>query len=347
MSGGFIDEFGLFRVPLFFFVSGVFFKAGPSFGVDTAKKADALIKPYLTTLLALALAGWIIRGDDLVVSLVGIAYGSADTIEWLPLWFLTHLFAVFVVARLIWHTFRLDSQPESRQWLVILAMFVVGVMSIRMFYDPSRPFMSEGIEAFFSSWPPRGLPFSLDILPVTLAYFLAGTMLKDKVVNLKERPWRLLLALAVILSIIVFSDAAIQVNSRLYSVPFFALPASIAVIYIILSLSKTLARFPRVQRGLSLCGQSSLFILIFHSTVERFAAMFLVRFQTILPDFLVPETVLRSSVWHVAMVFLAFGAAISVPIAMRAIVKRIPLFAALYLPSRALSAKPVAAKDSV
>lgn len=44
------DNFNLFRLPLFFFLSGIFFSSYASTGKFLLKKSDALLKPYFIVL---------------------------------------------------------------------------------------------------------------------------------------------------------------------------------------------------------------------------------------------------------------------------------------------------------
>jgi fucose 4-O-acetylase-like acetyltransferase len=71
-----IQPMGLFRLPLFFFLAGLFFSAAPSPAVFIGKKADVLLKPYFVTSLGLWLAFTIAGHGNPFGLLLDILYGN-------------------------------------------------------------------------------------------------------------------------------------------------------------------------------------------------------------------------------------------------------------------------------
>src|SRR5215475_5458676 len=102
---GLNHSLGLFRMPLFFFLSGIFFNEAIHFGDLVLSKTDSLLKPYFVTLGAFLLVD-IILGRQFIPGLEGILYGNGVTIRWVapwagPLYFLTHLWVLFIFSYLI------------------------------------------------------------------------------------------------------------------------------------------------------------------------------------------------------------------------------------------------------
>lgn len=105
----------VFILPLFFFLSGVFFKPEQPFVEMAVRKADALLKPFFFTMLVYILIRDLLRGQALLPDIGGVLYASVDTIPWQALWFLPH-FWVAIISMLLfiavtWRWWR-ESRPE-------------------------------------------------------------------------------------------------------------------------------------------------------------------------------------------------------------------------------------------
>ena len=83
-----------FHMLLFFFLSGVLFKPGKSFTCTFKEKFDALLKPYFVTLILHDTVKILGNNGDILPYLYRMLYGNGDSVRWVPLWFLTHLFIV-------------------------------------------------------------------------------------------------------------------------------------------------------------------------------------------------------------------------------------------------------------
>lgn len=55
-----------FILPLFFFISGVFFRTEQPFGEMALRKADALLKPFFVTMLGYVILRDLLRGQPLL-----------------------------------------------------------------------------------------------------------------------------------------------------------------------------------------------------------------------------------------------------------------------------------------
>ena len=93
--------FSVFRMPFFFFMSGVFFSYSKSFMPFLLSKADVFLKPYFFVLTLLYVFNVIAYGDGAKLTVWGILYGNASTITWAPMWFLTHLFVLYLFSYVV------------------------------------------------------------------------------------------------------------------------------------------------------------------------------------------------------------------------------------------------------
>src|SRR5215475_6603382 len=107
---GLNESLALFRMPLFFFLSGIFFNEAIDFAELVLSKTDSLLKPYFVTLGALLLID-IMLGRQFVTELKGILYGNGETIRSMPLWFLTHLWVLFIFSYLIFSITKIQNKP--------------------------------------------------------------------------------------------------------------------------------------------------------------------------------------------------------------------------------------------
>ena len=85
-----------FHVPLFFFLSGLFMAYDHTFRETIIKKSDSYLKPYCMTAIIAGLFIVFYEKKNPVNYLIRMAYGNGLTIpsKWVPLWFLTHIWAV-------------------------------------------------------------------------------------------------------------------------------------------------------------------------------------------------------------------------------------------------------------
>lgn len=76
------SSMSLFRMPLFFFLSGLFFSYSLTPVELTSKKSQTLLKPYFSIMIFLLLLSIIIQEDNLISKLKGIIYGNGITNPW-------------------------------------------------------------------------------------------------------------------------------------------------------------------------------------------------------------------------------------------------------------------------
>lgn len=247
-----------FHMPLFFFLSGVFFNPTKSLGSSVVEKGGALLKPYFVTLLSLAALHAVTKSQDIVSTIAGVLYGGGDTIEWSPLWFLPHLFVVSLFAWAMANVVAQRMQSAVLEPLLVLLLFIVGVMLSRHL----GPWSFEFLDQTFTS---QGLPWGMDLVPLTASYFLLGARLAPKVRHFRPDMPTLAMALTLFAGCHVFWDRTVDLNIRVFDGYLVPLIASISGIYITLAM----AFFARVSKptlfAVSMLGEASLFVLVFHS----------------------------------------------------------------------------------
>lgn len=301
---------GLFRMPLFFFLAGVFFSAKAGSFDFLVKKSDALLKPYFVTLFSLLLVECVLGLRDFYPGLIGVIFGNGKTIEWPAMWFLTHVWLLFVVAYFISKVTDILDASILVKCVFITALFVVAAISLGLFWQ-----VSVSVHAVDYFLP--GLPFSADLLPITLAYFFLGQFMRDKVVNFSINYYLFVLALVVFLLIGWGSGARLDLNRRVFAEPLWSIVAAFCAIYLVVSISKLLSEAAWLGSGLRYFGASSLFVLIFHMPVEQ-------ALHRLGVDYLETNPYL--------FLIVTYGFAVFVPLLIRVIFYRVPLMRSLYFP---------------
>jgi len=249
-----IINFNLVRIPLFFFVSGLFFRWAMPAKQFFLRKADALLKPYFVVLLCAVVLQALVLGGG-VQSLIGVLYGNGATIinGFKPMWFLTHLFAIFTMNYILLSLTNIDSWGLPKQLIVVVLMLIVGSFVIGNVIQ---------------------LPWGIDILPIGAAFFLAGYFLRDQAKHFSPSLWLFGFALALFVIIDKATGAGININKRLLYYPALSFFASFIGIYTVLCVSYWVSQ-TRVGDILALLGRSALFILMFHYLVDRVAFLLL------------------------------------------------------------------------
>lgn len=258
-----------FHVPLFFFLSGVFLRPQQDFAELLRSRADALLKPFFVVLLAWGLARFLVSHIDLRSYLLGMLYGTGNTIEWVPLWFLPHLFLAML---LVWAMLRIGMHSARAERITVINMVLLlaaGISVIHLFasMDASQ---FNGLNQLLGNRQGNfpGLPWSLDLIGVSSAFILLGQVLRQQVVQFKPKGYLSALALAVFVALHYLFDETMDLNMRLYGSWWISTLQALLGIYLVLAISVYLQRYSGVVKVLAYFGSSSLFIMIFHSWIE-------------------------------------------------------------------------------
>jgi fucose 4-O-acetylase-like acetyltransferase len=238
-----------FHMPLFLFLSGVFLNENSSLREFSISRMHSLLKPYFATLTIL---GLIKLSSDVVNKrnfsanfldyMGGVLYGTGSTIVWPPLWYLPHLFIVLCIALLMIKLVQLN----KTKWLILAISLGTGVFLLN----------------------PRDLPWSLDLVPISLFFVVAGYLCR-KFVNqmvFDVRYWFLSLLLFVFLH--YRFDDTIDLNLRIYDNFLVSTVQAILGIYLCLSIASFLTTYGLAAKLLGYIGSGTLFILLFHSYIQ-------------------------------------------------------------------------------
>ncbi|WP_462380835.1 acyltransferase family protein [Pseudomonas sp. Marseille-QA0892] len=318
-KGELFDLIYSFHLPLFFFLSGIFFRPQQTLTGLARSKSDALLKPYLVTLMAFGAAIAITKPFDPIEYLSQITFAtggslwslygeqSGITAYWAPLWFLPHLFVLSLAA---WCWLRLSERVPMASKLshvLLAALFAFGIWAL-----PLQP-TTAGHGA-------PGLPLSVDLVPVTLGFFLVGYYMREAVQNFQGSRRVLLLSIAVFVGGHALGDHSMDLNKRFYGNALETTAIAFAGIYLSLALSHRLAQRPGIAtRVLAFLGEASLLILIFHSLFQSKSHHVMVTHLSIEPALAAPAS---------------FAIGLLAPLVIHLAVQRIRPLGWLYLPLR-------------
>ncbi|MFZ6657462.1 acyltransferase family protein [Undibacterium sp. TJN19] len=258
-----------FHMPLFFFLSGAVLHHDAAFRDYAVFKADALLKPYFIVLLVWGAFRILFAHVPWDTYLAGLLYGTGNTIEWVPLWYLPHLFLAMLAA---WGILRIIDCFQSRQviaWLLAALLLGVGIVATQMVArldGQAYEHLNHILANHQNNFP--GLPWSADLLGISTAFILLGYLLRDKVMHFKPRLWILMLAALVFVALHILFDDTIDLNMRQYDSWWVSTAQAVAGIYLLLCMADALGHWPAGRRVFAYLGNSSLFIMIFHSWIE-------------------------------------------------------------------------------
>jgi polysaccharide biosynthesis protein PslL len=258
-----------FHMPLFFFISGLFFKPNQAFEQLLTSKADSLLKPYFVVSIGIILVNFIFQlvkhqSYDMTKELAKTFYSSTMTLAWVQLWFLTHLFVIFIAAWVLYQAiFKFIKQPIM-QYLVLFAILLLGTSTIAMFWGkPINPF---GLNALLFDDPKlfMGLPFNLDITLVSTSFFLAGFFLSSHLLNFKFNAVLTAIMLTTFVGLHFMFNETIKLHARVYGDFTICTLQIISGIYLVFALSSLCSQVNWLNKTLAYLGEASLYILIFH-----------------------------------------------------------------------------------
>jgi fucose 4-O-acetylase-like acetyltransferase len=266
-GAGRINDLLSFRLPLLFFVSGVFISTARSFTECASIRTHAILKPYLVvagSLIVLCALGWTLQDASPSQLLVGFAYGTGGGIPWpwVPIWFLPCLWLSTLVARAAWSQLRVDSLTWSAlAGVMILLLLLTAAILPVMRSGLGVPGELSSVDATVHS-----LPLSLDLLPLACCFVLMGMRLRKHVFSFRPRIIDTSLAIALLLTAYSFPAYHIDLNMREYHLVGSTLLA-LSGIYLALAAAYVLATIPIASRVFATLGEASLFVLLFHAFV--------------------------------------------------------------------------------
>ena len=255
-----------FHMPLFFFLSGIFFNPDRDFITLFKKRFNGLIKPLIFTILLIygisVLFGkmsFATAGGRLLKSL----YMTGPYLNWVQLWFLPLLFLVNLYA----YFFYKFTRPIKNDWIrrgILLITLWIGTLPLPYTWPLEITLFGKPLTLY-------GAPANVDLVLLAGFFFILA---RDIYRSLPEDFFAsksVLLVSALILFGMVFTlDLPVDFNIRLYtSLPLNTLEA-LAGISFTLALSRQIElHFPKLTAFFSYIGSLTLSILVFHVPVQE------------------------------------------------------------------------------
>lgn len=254
-----------FHIPLFFFLSGMFFRPERTFWETLKRRFNTLMKPYFFALFMIYL-GEATFGNMSFENIAGrIAksmYATGHYIDWVQLWFIPHLFAVSMFAWLAWRAVFGYVKTDWLRWPLMFGMLAAGVFIMPYFWPFTAPVI--GMELY-------GLPFSVDMVFVSGFFFLLGYEVNQKPLErFFASPFVLAGTFGLLLVCILFLPPLLDFNTRTYPSLWINTLEAILGITMVLSFARNLELWSEKLAGVfNYFGRISLVILIFHVPIQE------------------------------------------------------------------------------
>lgn len=256
-----------FHMPLFFFLSGLFFKPELSLLELVRRRFDTLLKPFFFGIFLIYFGAVFFDTMGIPVAwgrILKALYANGYYLDWVAMWFLPALFTVNLFAFLFYRTLGRAERLWLR-WSGLLAVLGLGAWTVNWF----TPFQ---VNLLGRSLALNGLPWSLDLAMLAGFYFILGR----EVFQHAPRPWfdsPLLLVGAggLNLALNLLFPQTMDFNTRTYDVPVVFTLEAVSGILFVLALSRQMERGPAWLGGFfSYIGRISVVILIFHNAVQSY-----------------------------------------------------------------------------
>ncbi len=255
-----------FHMPLFFFMSGMFFKPNVPFWSFLGSRFNRVLKPFVAILLLIYFASISFSKVSLVMAtrrLLKAMYANGHYLDWVQLWFLPHLFAVSLFAFIFCKVMKQTPLYKLRG-LILTVLYIASVLSLKLFW----PFE---VNLFGRSLILYGLPFSIDLVLVSGFFFIFGHELNQKQNDaLFKKPW-ILLRSGIILTLLVgYFPQRIDFNTRQFDSLIINTTEALVGIFFILALSKQFERIAWLSSMFKYIGQASLILLTFQVPIQYY-----------------------------------------------------------------------------
>ena len=255
-----------FHMPMFFFMSGMFFKTDMPFLNFLKNRFHRVLKPFLAILLLIFFASLSFSKISLLMAgrrLIKAMYGSGYYIDWVQLWFLPHLFAVSLFAYFFFKVVK-RMRPQWLQWILLVVIYFAGVLSMKLFWPFELNLLGRVLTL-------HGLPYGLDMVAVSSFFFIVGYELNQHRTEAWFGNWRVFLfSGALLLFMVWYFPARIDLNTRQFDSPVINTVEALTGILFMLTLARQLERFGWLSSKFSYVGQASLIVLLFQVPIQDF-----------------------------------------------------------------------------
>ncbi|WP_065930263.1 acyltransferase family protein [Pseudomonas sp. 58 R 3] len=251
-----------FILPLFFFLSGVFFKPEQPFVQMAVRKADGLLKPFFFTMLVYVLVRDVLRGQPLLPDVGGVLYASVDTIPWQALWFLPHFWVAILFSWLMLRLIQRLKLSLPVSCLLIVVQLLIGIRVLPWFWQ--IPVTVGG-----QTWTLPGLPFGLEITLISSTYFIYGYLLRDWLRRHEGSLLTLVISVVLFAAVFLYSHDTMDLAQRRYDHWLWTSLLAVIGVYASWSLARVLMASAVITRVMTYIGQSTLILLIFHGEIQH------------------------------------------------------------------------------
>ncbi|MFM2450488.1 MAG: hypothetical protein RIS44_2938 [Pseudomonadota bacterium] len=255
----------LFHMPVFFFASGCVFKY-KSIPALVANRAERLLLPYATvSIMATVYYLYTKRPFSVDEPWSGLLWATGYSIPWTPLWFLPALFLATVG-----HGVLASVQKKKQLGLWFLTTSIALLLLTQwIFLDLYRqdPLLN-------NTGRPLGWPWSLDMLPICMAYFALGALcssprLRALALQASDRLHVLPFLASLGVFIMLFNaGASLDLNHRRFQPFAGVVVASISGILLLLLASKVLAGSARLSVWAAAFSEKIMLIFLLHSPIQ-------------------------------------------------------------------------------
>jgi len=192
-------------------------------------------------------------------------YATGAYIEWIPLWFLPSLFITSLLAYFFYRYLFFRVANRYVRWLILLMTLLIGIFCVDAFYPFSISILGKEYELY-------GLPYSLDIVLVSGFFYMLGSETRqirlDKII--KDKRFLFPIGGALILLNAIFIQR-MDLGVRVFDSFMINTTEAILGILFTLALSKQIdMKNTWLAKVLKYIGQASLFILIFHVSIQEY-----------------------------------------------------------------------------
>ena len=266
-----------FHMPLFFFLAGLFHEETRTLVSHMARKSKSLVLPCFLVFMAWLTVQAAKNQEALFRELRSILFntlwGTGKTMFWGQLWFLTSLFMTTSASHLLIRSGIVCNKVARG----ILALLLLPLGTWFLDWGAMTPYVdSFWINGRYYYLIQEGLPWNIDLLPITCSFYLLGTIFPKRRFGRSsiDEPFAIALALAAFLAVIagsLFMNWGINLNLRQYDhwagSSLLALSGIAGVLLLSLGFGALSCRWPR--QILSFLGKRSLWILVLHFTFQQ------------------------------------------------------------------------------
>lgn len=255
-----------FHIPLFFFLSGIFFKPERPFKDLFKRRFAGLIKPLIFAILMIygisvffGKMSFATAGGRILKSL----YMTGPYLNWVQLWFLPTLF----LSNLYAYFFYKFTSPISKnwvRWIILLITLWIGTLPLPHTWPLE-------IEILGKSLILQGAPANVDLIMLAGFFVILGREIYQNIPEDFFASKITLFASTILLfGMVTLLDIPVDFNIRLYtSLPLNTIEAIAGIIFI-LSLSHQIETYSeKLTRLFKYIGSLTLSILVFHVPIQE------------------------------------------------------------------------------